>query len=465
MAARKATAKKKAVARKPAAKKAEATPPKTPTAAQAKAAAREAALAIIEKINRSVAASVGFQGIVDRVGDELREIFRRTDLTIRWYDGDFVQFLYAYEKGRKIRIAPRPRPSGPKIAQRFRRGSAVLLNSPAEIRAFGIEMIPGTARTQSFVAAPMLGASGVIGSIILENYERKDAYGKDDVQLLKTIAASLGAALENARLFEQTQRLLKETEQRAAELAVINSIQQGMAASLDFQSIIDLVGDTLREVFAAGNIGSSIAIRWWDEATGLTHWLYAYEHGKRHTNLPPVTAGPKSATLRAISTREPQIVTTKGGKGGGLQGTDRPKSMVLVPIIGSAKVLGTIQLEDHERQHAFGPAQVRLLTTVAASMGVALESARNFAETQRLLKETAQQNAELAVINSIQQGISASLDFQAIIDLVGDKLREVFQTGDLAIRWWDEAAGTTHWLYAYEHGITRPGDNDPAPPQ
>jgi hypothetical protein len=44
-------------------------------------------------------------------------------------------------------------------------------------------------------------------------------------------------ALENARLFDETQR-------RNAELAVINSIQAGIASKLDFQAIIDLVGDT-----------------------------------------------------------------------------------------------------------------------------------------------------------------------------------------------------------------------------
>ncbi len=61
--------------------------------------------------------------------------------------------------------------------------------------------------------------------------------------------AARWAALENARLFDETQRLLKETEQRNAELAVINSIQQGLAAKLNFQAIVDLVGDKLREVF------------------------------------------------------------------------------------------------------------------------------------------------------------------------------------------------------------------------
>ena len=90
-------------------------------------------------------------------------------------------------------------------------------------------------------------------------------------------------ALENARLFDETQRLLKETEQRNAELAIINGIQQGIAGSLDFQDIVQLVGDKLRELFAAGNLG----IFWLDEPAGLMHFLYAVEHGKR-LQLPPV---------------------------------------------------------------------------------------------------------------------------------------------------------------------------------
>ena len=99
------------------------------------------------------------------------------------------------------------------------------------------------------MSVPIIGSDRVIGGITVESFEREYAFGDSDVRLLTTIASSMGVALENARLFDETQRLLKETEQRAAELAVINSIQQGMAAELDFQAIVDLVGDKLREVF------------------------------------------------------------------------------------------------------------------------------------------------------------------------------------------------------------------------
>ena len=80
---------------------------------------------------------------------------------------------------------------------------------------------------------------------MLEDYERENAFGESEVRLLTTVAASMGVALENARLFDETQRLFKESEQRAAELAIINSVQEGLAAQLDFQAIVDLVGDKI----------------------------------------------------------------------------------------------------------------------------------------------------------------------------------------------------------------------------
>lgn len=69
---------------------------------------------------------------------------------------------------------------------------------------------------------------------------------------------------------------------------------------------------------------------------------------------------------------------------------------------------------------------------------------------QKLLAE---REAELAVINSIQRGLAAKLGFQAIVDLVGDKMRDVFRTGDMGIVWYDPMKNELLPLYAYEHGV------------
>ena len=78
-----------------------------------------------------------------------------------------------------------------------------------------------------------------------------EAYTEADERLLTTVASSLGVALENARLFDETQRLLAETNERAAELAIINSVQQGLPQKLDMQAMYDLVGDKIQEIFDA----------------------------------------------------------------------------------------------------------------------------------------------------------------------------------------------------------------------
>ncbi|MEJ2757669.1 MAG: GAF domain-containing protein, partial [Anaerolineales bacterium] len=103
-----------------------------------------------------------------------------------------------------------------------------------------------------------------------------------------------------------------------------------------------------------------------------------------------------------------------------------PKTAVLVPLKIEGKINSVISLQDTEKEFAFSTSTIRLLETLAGSMGVALENAQLFEETQRLLQETEARNAELAVINSVQTGLASKLDMQAIYDLVGDKIRDVF---------------------------------------
>jgi hypothetical protein len=128
------------------------------------------------------------------------------------------------------------------FAKMMKTRQPVVMNTLAELVAAGGKIVPGTDTAKAMASVPILGGDRVLGAIILENHERENAFGDAEVRLLSTVAASMGVALENARLFDETQRLLKETEQRAAELAVINSVQEGMAAELDFQAIVDLVG-------------------------------------------------------------------------------------------------------------------------------------------------------------------------------------------------------------------------------
>ena len=135
-----------------------------------------------------------------------------------------------------------------------------------------------------------------------------------------------------------------------------------------------------------------------------------------------------------------------------IPGTQFEKSALYVPLVVGDQAKGLINLLDLDKENAFSDSDLRLLTTISNSMSVALENARLFDETQRLFKAEQERVAELQIINSIQQRLAAELDFQAIVDLVGDKLRQVFNTPDLVISWHDEKINLQHYLYVYEHG-------------
>ncbi len=326
------------------------------------------------------------------------------------------------------------------------------------------QIIPGTDASKSGVAVPVISSDRVIGSIQLENYERENAYGESELRLLTTIAGSLGAALQNAHLFDETQRLLKETEQRAAELAVINSVQAALAAELNIQGIYDTVGDKIREIFH----NSDVDMRIFDPATNLQHFVYGYENGVRISirASPLLKTGVSAHVMRTrqtlvINENMAQEIEKLGSYT--IAGTQMEKSAVYVPLLVGDQARGLIGLTNTEREHAFSESDVRLLQTLANSMSVALENARLFGETQRLLKETEQRAAELAVINSVQAALAAELNIQGIYDTVGDKIREIFHNSDLGIRIYDPATNLEHFVYNYENGVRLSLEPDPLP--
>ena len=113
---------------------------------------------------------------------------------------------------------------------------------------------------------------------------------------------------------------------------------------------------------------------------------------------------------------------------------DAPKSDLFVPLLLGGRATGVITLQNVDREHAFTDSDQRLLVTLAGSLSVALENAR-------LVHETRQRNAELALINSVQEAIAGELDDQAIYDAVGDRIQEIFDAQVVSIRTVDEAAG------------------------
>ncbi|MEX2030721.1 MAG: hypothetical protein WD906_07110 [Anaerolineales bacterium] len=64
----------------------------------------------------------------------------------------------------------------------------------------------------------------------------------------------------------------------------------------------------------------------------------------------------------------------------------------------------------------------------------------------------AERNAELAVLDTVQRGLAYRLGFEAIVNLVGDNVQEVFDAQVVFIGLYDPAAGPMSFPYAFARG-------------
>jgi len=417
---------------------------------------RAAQLAIINSVQQGLASKLDFQGIIELVGDKIREIFDAQVVTIPIYDLEkgLTHYPYAFEDGERIQVEPH---SLSRLAETLlTEQRPVLLNRLEDYDMYGMEKIPGTEPSKSFLAIPLMVGNQVSGAITIQNLDHADAFSDADIRLLQTLASSLSVALENARLFDETQRLLKETEQRNAELAIINSVQEGLAKQLDFQKIIDLIGDKVGEIFKADTTGVGMV----DIERDWLLNVYYVDRGKRI----PIPDGPvqrPSLTALAMDTRKPLLFDTQEEmiKVGAVQTpspgvkVDMNESFLGVPILTGDKIIGLIAVQSY-KQNAYKQDDLRLLTTLANSMSVALENARLFAETQRLLKETEQRAAELATVNTVSTALAGELDLNALIELVGEQIRNAFAADISYLALLDEGTNTINFSYTYGEELT-----------
>src|SRR5262245_38440758 len=157
---------------------------------------------------------------------------------------------------------------------------------------------------RSVLFVPLIVGEQARGYITLQDLDHEQAFSDSDVRLLSTLAASLSVALENTRLFEQTRLLLAETEQRAAELAIINSVQEGLAAQLDMQAIFDMVGDKIQQIFDMDVVDIGL----YDRETDLIRDGYSIERGVRLPN--EGTYVPYGFRRHVIETRQPLLINS-----------------------------------------------------------------------------------------------------------------------------------------------------------
>ena len=410
---------------------------------------RREELGVINSVQEGLAKKMDMQAIYDLVGEKIRDLFNAQGVIIATLDPEagVEHFKYAIENGERFYLESRPLD---KLRQHIikTKDKIVLNENLTEAFAkFGMKVAPGTKLSKSALFVPLTIDNKISSYVSLQNSDIENAFSDADIRLLETIANSMSVALENARLFDETTRLLKETEQRTAELAVINSVQEGLAQELDMQGIYNLVGNRIRELFNA----QAVLIGTFDHENKMEHFNYNFEKGELFFSKPrPLNKLRK----QLIEHRRPIYITTEEQAVNEfgltpIEGTAMSKSLLFVPLLMGSEVRGYVSLQSVDKEFAFTNSDVRLLETLANSMSVALENARLFDETTHLLAEAKQRAAELSTVNNISKAIASQLNTDELIQFVGDQMKGLFSANIVYLALLNQKTNMIHFSYQY----------------
>jgi signal transduction histidine kinase/CheY-like chemotaxis protein len=291
------------------------------------------------------------------------------------------------------------------------------------------------------IGVPLKVNGKTLGAIFVQSYTKGIHYTDQDDEVLTFVAQHIATALTRLRALEAER-------QRNNELAILNSVAEAMAKTLDLKTVTRIVGDKVREIFGT----DSALIMLLDQQTHLIHTYYEYDEneGGYIDYVEPFPLGTGLAS-KVISTRQPLMLGTLEEEiahgayfppeiieqGSGLFS----QSWLGVPIMVKDQVLGIMALSDTD-PHAFNQNHLHLLQTLSSNVGVAIENARLFqAEQQRV--------AELAAINAVSSALASELNLSALINLVGEQTRAIFDADIAYVALLDKANNSINFPYTY----------------
>jgi signal transduction histidine kinase len=239
---------------------------------------------------------------------------------------------------------------------------------------------------RSTVVAPLLAAGGVLGTLNVASYVEDD-FSANEINVITQAASLLAAAIENRRLFEQTER-------RATELETVSQVSASASTSLDTNELLRSFVELSRARFGLSHVQIFLA-----DETGIWLSLAAASGGRTLPAAARRIALNEEGNIIAAAAfrREGQIVNEVQRETGALPSLLLPstRSEMALPLLAADQVLGVLDLQS-EQANRFSDEDLRIHTTLASQVAVALQNARLFEE----LRQTAERLQEVDRLKS-----------------------------------------------------------------
>jgi signal transduction histidine kinase/FixJ family two-component response regulator len=282
---------------------------------------------------------------------------------------------------------------------------------------------------------------------------------------LETTVNKILQEVEVLREAAENQEKLQQVEEElnaAARTVLLSEIGKKITASLDRDTILLRFYECVNQIVDT----SIFEVGLYRPKKNLIEYSLVMENGKRSVPYTRDTRDPNQFAVWCIENRKPALIgdvaeeyrnfigAYKQGERRLEDGTPTPAriSMIHLPLIAQDRVLGVFSLQSFKKS-AYNEQHLKLLENLAAYTTIALDNSSAYRLLDQREREISERAAELATINRITQALSAQLDSDRLIQLVGDQVRDLFHAPIAYVALLDRATMMLQFPYKYGEDV------------
>ncbi len=368
-------------------------------------------MTILNEMGRVLTSQLNIETILENVYRYASRLLDAKNFYVAFYDAaqDEISFPLAIEGGQPVQW--RSRRSGKGLTEYLiRTGEPLLITDGLKEKIHTLPDVEIVGRlAKSWLGIPLIAGSETLGAMVIQNYDKPNAFDQHSYELLTSIANQAAIAIQNARLYQQAQL-------RAEEMATLNEMGRALSSSLD----LDTVLQTLYQYASRLVDTSSFIIALYDAEKDEVRFPILLEKGKFVPT--PARIHGNGMTEYVIHHGEPLLIEDNSPekiRSLGIDVVGPPSRCWLgVPMMLGNRPLGAIAIVSYTDPYAFGIRERNILSAIASQAAIAIQNARSFIETQ-------ERNVQLTTLNEIISSASQSLEIKTILEIVLQKTMEI----------------------------------------